>query len=274
MERVQAQEFGGERGHDLHVGHAEKAEGSGQKDQHRRHGSADGVGESAREVADRRRITPGSGDGARHHHQECYPHQVAHPVDHYSGPGVDVLDGPATDQRAQHIAYLPDGRVQGHRVHHVFPWHQVGGQGEPGRHLDRHQAAQDEHNGVHVPDLGQAGQRQKSQGQRHDSVAQDAADQEQLPINPVGQYAAHEGEDQVGDAEKADRQTQRSLLTAEVNDQEADAQELDALAEGLHPDVQKEPPEIPVAKGRECAQPSSGGDSGHRLSAAGLGPCR
>ena len=160
--------------------------------------------------------------------------------------------------------------MQGHRVHHVFAGNQVGGQGESGRHLNRHQTAQDEHNGVHVPDLGQPGQRQESQGQGHYGVAQDAADQEQLPVNPVGEYPAHEGEDQVGNTEEADRQTQRGFLPAEVNDQEADAQELDALTEGLHPDIHKEPPEVPVAKSRERAQPSGGSDRDHRL--RGVGP--
>ena len=143
----------------------------------------------------------------------------------------------------------PMGRVQRHRVHHVFAGHQVGGQGEPGRHLHRHQAAQNEHDGIHVPHLRQAGQRQNRQDNRDHRVAQHTGDQEQLPVHPVGQHPADEGKEKVGHPEKAHRQTQRGLLTSEVQDEESDAKELDPLPEGLDPDIQKEPPEVPVAKG-------------------------
>ena len=58
----------------------------------------------------------------------------------------------------------------------------------------------------------QPGQRQKRQRQGDHRIAQDAKYQEQLAIHPVGQHAAHECEEQVGDPENADRQTQRRFI--------------------------------------------------------------
>ena len=168
--------------------------------------------------------------------------------------------GPATDQGAHHVADLADGGVQGHRVHHVFAGYEVGREREPGGHLHRHQPAQDEDNGVNVPHLRQSGQRQDREGEGDDRVAEYAKDQEQLAVNAVGEYPAHEGEEQVGNAKEADRQPQRSLGAGEVQDQVADTEELDPLAEGLDPDIQKEPPEIPVAQSGKRAQPTRGGD--------------
>ena len=87
-----------------------------------------------------------------------------------------MVDGPAADQRANHVPNLPDGGMQRHRVHHVLAGHQVGGEGETGRHLHCHQPAQDENDNVHVPDLRQAGQSEEGQGQGDGGVAQNADD--------------------------------------------------------------------------------------------------